>query len=182
MKHIILSVAILFLALNASSQSNPVDELFDRYNGKEGFTTVYISSKMLGMFSSQDQKEQKDQNDRDINNLINRLKSIRILSVEDTTLNRKINFYNELSKKMDFSVYEELMVVKEGGNMTKFLIRESGNTIAELLMITGGPGGNALISIRGDLDLKTISGLSKKMGIQQLEGLENIDAKQGKKK
>jgi hypothetical protein len=179
MKHILFSALILFLALDASSQSNPVDELFDRYNGKDGFTTVTISSKLLGMFSSNDQKDQKDQ---DINNLINKLKSIRILSVEDTTLNRKINFYNELSKKMDFSAYEELMVVKEGGNMTKFLIRQSGNTIAELLMISGGPGGNTLISIRGDLDLKTISGLSKQMGIQQLEGLEKIESNPGKKK
>jgi hypothetical protein len=175
MKRILLSVAVLFLALNARSQSNPVDELFDKYSGKEGFTTVYISSKMFGMFSSQDPKDQ------DVNNLINKLKSIRILSVEDTTLNKKINFYNELSKKLDFSVYEELMVVKEGNNMTKFLIKESGNRIAELLVISGGSGGNALISIRGDLDLKSISGLSEKMGIRQLESLEKIDKKPVKK-
>jgi hypothetical protein len=175
MKQILLSIVGLFLALILQAQNNPIDDLFEKYSGKEGFTTVYISSKMFGMFKSQDEKDQ------DLNNLISKLKSIRILSVEDSTLNKNINFYTELSKKLDFSVYEELMVVKEGNDVTKFLIRETGNTIAELLVITGGTGGNTLISIRGDLDLKSISGLSKKMGIQQLDNLNNIDREPAKK-
>jgi hypothetical protein len=127
------------------------------------------------MFKSQDPADQE------LNNMINKLKSIRILTVKDSLLNMDVNFYKELSKKLDFSVYEELMVVKEGNDITKFLIRESGNTIAELLVITGGTGGNTLISIKGDLDLKSISGLSNKMGIHQLESLDKIDQKPVKK-
>jgi hypothetical protein len=171
MKRIFVFIAGLLLTLMVHSQTNPVDELFDKYSEKEGFTTVSISSKMFNMFKSGEQK------DADVDNLITKLKSIRILSVEDTTLNKKINFYTELSKKMDFSVYEELMVIKESTGTTKFLIKENGKNIEELLVITGGTGGNALISIRGDLDLKSISGLSKKLGIQQLESLEKIDKK-----
>ena len=174
MKSIFLFIGLL-LPIMVYSQTNPVDELFEKYSGKEGFTTVYISSKMFSMFKSGEQK------DADVDNLINKLKSIRILTVEDSALNKKTNFYTELSKKMDFSGYEELMVVKESTGMTKFLIKEKGNIIEELLMITGGTGGNALISIRGDLDLKGISGLSKKLGIQQLENLEKIDKKPVKK-
>lgn len=175
MKRILLSFTCSFLAMIAWSQSNPIDELFDKYSGKDGFTTVYISSKMLGMFNSLDEKDQ------DLNSLVNKLKSIRILTVEDSTLNKTINFYSELSKKLDFSGYEELMVVKEGNDVTKFLIKETGNTIAELLVITGGSGGNTLISIRGDLDMKSISGLSKKIGIEQLQSLDKIDQKPVKK-
>ena len=175
MKRILITVGILFIALIAHSQSNAIDELFDKYADKEGFTTVFISSKMFSMFSSKDQKDQ------DLNNLINKLKSIRILSVGDSTLNKTINFYSELSKKLDFSVYEELMIVKEGNNTTKFLVKENGSSISELLVITGGTGGNTLISIRGDLDLKSISGLSKTIGIQQLESLDKIDQKPAKK-
>jgi hypothetical protein len=153
------------------AQTNPVDDLFEKYSGKDGFTTIYISSKMFSMFGSLDLE------DEDLNNLMNRLKSIRILTVEDSLLNKKINFYNEISKKLDFSVYEELMVVKEGNKTTKFLVKQSGNTISELLVISGGMGSNAFISIRGDLDLKNISNISKKMGIRQLESLEKIDQK-----
>jgi phosphoribosyl-dephospho-CoA transferase len=75
------------------------------------------------------------------------------------------------------SVYEELMVVKEGRDITKFLIRQKGNIISELLVITGGPGGNSLISIKGDLNMKSISDLSKNTGIQELKNLDKIEKK-----
>ena len=175
MKRLTFSFICFIFVLAARAQSNPVDELFEKYSGKDGFTTVYISSKMFGMFNSQETA------DKELSNMMSRLKSIRILSVEDSTLNKSTNFYNELNKKLDFSVYEEIMVVKEGNDVTKFLIKQSGNLISELLVITGGRGGNALISIRGDLDLKSISGLSKSMGLEQLGSLENIDKKQVKK-
>jgi hypothetical protein len=69
------------------------------------------------------------------------------------------------------------MVVKEGPDVTKFLIRQKGNIISELLVITGGPAGNSLISIKGELNLKSISELSKDIDIQELKNLDKIDKK-----
>jgi hypothetical protein len=171
MKKLFLSITALSLTLMIQAQSNPIDEMFNKYSEKEGFTVVTISGKMFSMFASLD-KENKE-----AENVVNRLKSIRILSVEDSLLNINLNFYNELNKKSDLSVYEDLMVVKEGPNITKFLIRQTGNIISELLVITGGPGGNSLISIKGDLNLKNISDISKSVGIQELKSLDNIDKK-----
>jgi len=96
----------------------------------------------------------KDADSKDTDDIISKLKSIKILSVEDSLLNKNLNFYTELSHKLDLSVYEELMVVKTGPDVTKFLIKQSGNTISELLVVKGGPGGNSLISIKGELNLK----------------------------
>jgi hypothetical protein len=166
---------LLFIPVILHGQNSAIDELFQKYEGKEGITSVYISSKMFSMFSGHDTK------DEDLNNVMSKLKSIRIITVEDSTLNEKINFYDELKKKVDFSVYEELMVVNDADNVSKFLIRESGKTISELLIITGGKEGNTLISIRGDLDLKNISSLSKSMGIKQLEELDKLGQKPQKK-
>jgi hypothetical protein len=44
-------------------------------------------------------------------------------------------------------------------------------------VIVGGPGGNSLISIKGELNLKTISELSKDIDIQELKSLDKIDKK-----
>jgi hypothetical protein len=175
MKKLISTVAFICLTLLIRAQSNPVDEMFNKYSEKPGFTVVSISSKMLGLFAD------KSEDNKDADDIISKLKSIRILSVEDSLLNKNLNFYTELSKKLDLSSYEELMVVKEGGDMTKFLVRESGKTISELLIITGGPGGNSLISIRGDLNLKDISQLSKNMDIEGLKDLDKIDNQKDKK-
>ncbi|MCX6254536.1 MAG: DUF4252 domain-containing protein [Bacteroidia bacterium] len=175
MKKLFLVIAALFLTLMVHAQANPVDQMFDKYSEKKGFTVVSISGKMFSMFANQDAEN------KEANNVINRLKSIRILSVEDSILNMSLNFYTELSKKLDLSVYEELMVVKEGPDITKFLIRQNGNLISELLVISGGPGGNSLISIKGDLNLKNISELSKDIGIQELKSLDNLEKKSPKK-
>jgi hypothetical protein len=145
--------------------------MFNKYSEREGFTVVSISGKMFSMFASQ------EPNDKEADDIINRLKSIKILTVEDSLLNKNLNFYSELSKKLDMSDYEELMVIKEGADVTKFLIRQKGEVISELLIVTGGPGGNSLISIKGELNLKSISELSKSVDIQELKGLDDLEKK-----
>ncbi len=171
MKKVFLSFITICLTLIMQAQGNPVDDMFNKYSEKPGFTVVSISSKMFSLF------ENKNTENKDADDVINKLKSIKILSVEDSLLNKNLNFYNELSKKLDLSVYEELMVVKSGLDVTKFLIKQKGNIISELLVIVGGPGGNSLISIKGELNLKTISELSKDIDIQELKSLDKIDKK-----
>jgi len=175
MKKLILSITSICLTLMLQAQSNPIDEMFNKYSEKEGFTIVTISGKMFSMFANLDEEK------KDPDNVIGKLKSIRILSVEDSLLNRNLNFYSELSKKLDLSVYEDLMLVKEGHDITRFLIKQTGNTISELLVITGGPGGNSLISIKGDLNLKNISDLSKSTGIEELKSLDKMEKKSPEK-
>jgi len=171
MKKIFIIASAILLAPFIQAQTNPIDELFEKYSDKDGFTTVYISSKMFSLFAGREAK------DDEVRNIISRLKSIRILTVEDSTLNLNLNFFKELGKKLDFSVYEELMAVKEGSDVTKFLIRQNGDIISELLVVTGGPGDNTLISIKGNLDMKTISEISRSSGIDDLEKLGKIENK-----
>ncbi len=168
MKKSIFILAALLISSLSNAQTGPVDDLFDKYSEREGFTSVYISGKMLSMLGSLDtESEKKD-------NILLRIKSIRILS-QDSLSTEKVNFYDELSRKLDFSVYEELMVVKESHEITKFLIRQTGNIISELLVVTGGTGGNTLISIRGDLNLKELSEISKTIGVDELQELEGVE-------
>jgi len=169
MKKLFLLSVLLLIALTDRAQVNAIDDMFNKYGDKEGFSVVTISSKLLGMFVP---KDQKDKEGKDI---VGRLSSIRILSVEDSLLNKDVNFYKELSSKMNFSDYDELMNVKGGGSVTKFLVKQKGDRISELLIVTGGPDSNAIISIKGDLDLKTISELSKSTGIEELKDLDKLD-------
>lgn len=166
MKKSILLLSILVLTLSSFAQRNPIDAMFDKYAGREGITTVYISSKMFSMMA------EVDLDDDELEDVINNLKSIRILTVDDQELNDKLNFFKELEKDLDFSGYEELMVVKESDKDLKFLVKEKGKKIDELLMIGGGPGQNVLVSIKGDLDLQNISSISKTLGIEELQNTE----------
>jgi hypothetical protein len=168
MKKALLIMMVAALSLTASGQKSAVDDLFDRYNGKEGFTSVYISSKMFSLLSK------IDSDDEEFQNLVNRIKSIRILSIDSARNVTHINFATELVPRLSRAGFEDLMTVKEPDDEIRFMIREVGDRIAELVMVTGGYG-SSVVSISGNLDLKTISSLSEGLGIEGLEGLEKVE-------
>jgi hypothetical protein len=175
MKRIVFILSFILLSVATMAQKDAVDALFDKYAGKDGFTTVIISSKMFSLF--QDMEVEDDE----FNDMMSSLQSIRILASDETLEDMSINFYEEVMKDLDEDDYEELMVVKEKDQDVKFLIKEKNGTIAELLLVAGGKGGdNALISIRGDIDLKTISKLARSMDIKGMEQLEKLEEKEKK--
>jgi len=72
--------------------------------------------------------------------------------------------------------------VKEKDQQVKFLVKEnSQGRIAELLLITGGED-NVLICIQGDIDMKSLSKLSKNLNIGGMKSLEKMDKKAENKK
>jgi hypothetical protein len=167
-KQALMVLLLSAVSLTAWSQKSPVDELFDRYDGKEGFTSVYISSKMFSLLSG------IDTNDEEFRNLVTRIKGIRILSIDSAGNSSGINLADELMPRLRRNGYEELMTVKEQNDNVFFMIREAGGRIAELVMVTGGDG-SSVVSIQGDLDLRTIASLSDSMGIGELEKLEKVN-------
>ncbi len=169
MKKAGLLLVLIVFVLQTFAQKNGIDDLYHKYQGREGITSVYISGKMLSMLGSQ------DSGDKELGDLMGKLKSIMVITVEDSALNKKINFYEELKKTVDLGDYQEMMSVSEPGGVTKFLFKGTGKKMSELLIISGGKTGNSLISISGDLDLKNLTGLTKNMGIKQLEELNKLE-------
>jgi len=168
----LLTVSLMVFPLMISAQS-PADALFDKYSGQDGFTSVYITQHMFSLFADIETEEDED----GFIELVKNLKCIKILSVDDESpdFNMQVNFYDEIMHDFPDRKYEELMVVKKKDQDVKFYILKEGDKIAELLMIVGGVEDNALISIQGDIDLKTISKLSKSMNIDGMENLEEIE-------
>ncbi len=170
----IFIAALLILPFAGKSQS-PADALFDKYSGQEGFTSVYITQHMFSLFADIETEEDES----GFFELVKNLNAIKILSVDhdSTSTAPQVNFYQEIMKDFPEDKYEELMVVKKKDQDVKFYIRKEGKKIAELLMVVGGKDDNALVSIQGDIDLKTISKLSKTMNLEGMENLEEIEEK-----
>lgn len=170
-KIFVFILTILISSGVALSQKDPVDKLFEKYSGKEGFTTVYISSKMFSLFAEMDPE------DAELQEMMNGLKSIRILATDDESgvQHPGVNFYEEIMKDLPVDQYEELMVVKDAEQDLKFLIREEKGHVAELLLVGGGVGDNVLISIRGIIDMKNIAKITKAMDLEGLENLNKIE-------
>ena len=169
MKRIQILMVVLFAFMTTKAQS-PADELFDKYAGKEGFTTVFISKYMFDLFSN---IESTDPEAKEMTEVISKLTGIKILASEKP--DESVNFLKEMKKKISTGGYKELMIIKEENQDVQFLVRDEGGKISELLLIVSGEGENVLMSIQGEIDMKNISKLAKAMDIEGMEKLENID-------
>jgi hypothetical protein len=160
MKKLIFILAVV-LPMAVLAQKTPVDKLFEKYANQKGFTTVNISGKLLSFAS------QIDVGNDEASNIMAELKGVRILTVEDADLNKKIDFYAELERDGFFKNhdYEVLMEVTEDNEVVRFLAKDAGNgKISDLLLIVGGDD-NALISIRGMIDPENIGKITKSLDI-----------------
>ena len=171
MKKIKFTLINILLSTAAMAQERSIDNLFDKYSDREGFTSVFISKYMFSLFANMVQEENEPD---EFHQIVRGLESIRILTVEDSLLNQKLNFFTELSRELPLSQYKELMVVKEKGQDIRMLFREEKGIITEFLLISGGKE-NSLISITGNLDLKSIARLSKEMNVEGLDGLDKLN-------
>jgi len=155
----------LLISLTGMAQQNTADEFFEKYAGKEGFTTVSINGNLLKMATCQDDKENLDP-------ILTSIESIKILSADDET--KCPDFYAEIMQDLPQKNYEELLTVKKSDQQVKILVNEKNGIIRELLLVAGGKDDNALIIIKGHIPLKKLSHLSKSLGMDELEVLEDV--------
>lgn len=173
MKRILFSsILILSLPILTLAQSSQVEQIFDKYSGQEGYTSVHITKYMFDMFA----RIADDEEDKEFKEVTSNLTAIKILTLDSiTNLNRKKSFYQELSESISEPNYKDLMIVKDGDEEIKFLIKEANDKISELVMIVGGNNDGVLISLMGDINLKQISKLSKSMDIKGFEHLDKVE-------
>ena len=157
------------LTFLAMGQNSAVDKVFDKYSGKEGYTTVYISSFMFNMLNS---LETNDPEYNEFKKATSGIKSIKILTQDG---GNSVAFGAELLKMLPRSEYQEMMVVKDQDEDVLFLAREEGGRITEFLLIVSGDGEDALIAIQGDIDLESISKIASGLDMPGLENLEDLE-------
>ncbi len=150
-------------------QTSAVDKVFDKYSGKEGYTTVYISSFMFNMLNS---LETDDPEFDEFKKATAGIKSIKILTQEG---GNSVAFGAELLEMLPRSEYQEMMVVKDQDEDVLFLAREEGGKITEFLLIVSGDGEDVLIAIQGDIDLESIASIAAGLDMPGFENLEDIE-------
>jgi hypothetical protein len=156
----------------AIAQQDPVNNLFEKYAGKEGFTTVYLTGDLLKMAAKMD-PEDKDMK------FLSQITEIKVLAQEcQEGQPSGLNFHAEIWPGIDKSAYKELLIVKEKDQDVKMLARENGDIISEFLIIVSGSNENVLVQIKGNMNLKEIDQLSDSFdfkGLDQLKKLEETE-------
>jgi hypothetical protein len=169
MKKLMMGVAMMVLSVAAQAQGDPISKFFGKYQDDPEFTLVMVSSKMFGMFTNLEVQKPED---KEILEAISKIKGLRILAKNDARNSRDL--YKEALSVVPKD-YEELMFVRDKDQDMKFLIKESGGKVSELLMIAAGNDDFKMLSLYGDIDLKKVGKIGSKMSIDGLEKLHNMD-------
>jgi hypothetical protein len=154
MKRVIFVLFVCALANLVKGQTDPVNTIFEKYAGTEGFTTVNITGDMLRMLAKLDPEN------NDLKELSG-LEEVKILTQEDKTAGMDLNFHDEIYSKLNKELYKELMVVRDNDEKVDMLVREENGIVHEFLLIVSGTGENVLISIKGEIVMSKLGELSE---------------------
>ena len=158
MKRLVLIIlAVAFPALMLA-QNNAVDKLFAKYQGKPGITTVSVSPELFQMVNAMGIEEIEEQDFP-----LDKVASVKILTIEDEEGYENVNFYEEIKKDLDVSDFAEVMTVNDGNEVVRMWMKAGQKKVSEFLLIVGGDD-NVLIYITGSFDMDDLEGLAEEMG------------------
>jgi len=167
MKRILFLLVLTLCTAALSAQREGLENFFSRYSGLEGYTSVTINGNLFGLFAKVD-------DDPELKDLANRITSVRIVSSENGKPHPGVSFASELGNVIRRGGYEELVKVKSDGDDVLILVKTTGETIREILIVSSGDE-EAVIHIQGSLRQRDVDNLSRAHidGLDQLEMLEN---------
>ncbi len=169
MKKFVAGVVMMVMSIAVQAQDNAISKFFSKYQSDESFSQVTVSSKMFGLFTNMDADKPED---KEVLDAISKIKGLRVLAKEEARNSREL--YKEAMTMIPVKEYEELMTVRDKDKDMKFFIKEAGGKISELVMVMGGNEEFMVLSIFGEIDLKQISRIGRKMNIDGLDHLEKM--------
>ena len=165
MKRIVLTVLIAICATALFGQKDALDDFFNSYSDKEGYTFITINGNLFGLLKNLD-------DDPDLADLDRKITSVRIVSKEGGSAFNGPDFYADLKGVIRRGGYEELMKVKKPDENLLFLVRIERDVIKELLMVASGDS-ETVIQVRGNFTQDDVDHFTENEGLARLEMLES---------
>ena len=163
-------MALAIVVTPSIAQDDVITKYFSNYLEDENFTKVTVTSRMFSLFTD---IETGDEEEKDFLEAMSKLKGLKVISGD--SISDGMTKYKDALKKINGKGYEELMSVKDGSQNFEFLIKEKGDIISELLMLSGGKDQFHVMTLYGEIDLKKITSLASKMRIDALDHLKKLD-------
>lgn len=155
MKRVIFLLAVIALPAMMIAQNSAVDNLFNKYKGQDGVTTVMIGPELFQVMKGLDID---DLEDSDIP--FDKVSSVKILTIEDEDAFEGVNFYDEIKGDLKTDDFAEVMTVDDGGEVVRMWMKAEKQTVLEFLLIVGGDD-NVLIYITGNFNMNDLEGLAE---------------------
>lgn len=141
----------LFFVATVAAQTNN-DALFEKYAEKDGVTSVYISKKMFQLMPAMETAG------LNLINMKGKIESLQVLTCENESLQEQMrkDFGGLIQKE-----HEELMRVRDGDSKITFYIKQKGDLINELIMLSDEDKEFSVIQLLGQFTLQDIQEITK---------------------
>ena len=170
MKKISLIASMFLLSLTMMGQGTVITKYMNQYGGNEKFTKVSVSEKMFTMFTN---LEAGSPAEKEFLQAVSKLKGLKVIMAD--SIPNSMAIYKQAVSDVNKAAYEELVTVNDARGNLLFSTKESNGIISELIMVAGTKKQFVMISLYGDIDLKTISKMAQQMHVPGFDQLKHID-------
>ena len=167
MKKTIFSAIIALFCVSLSAQTLEISNLYYNYKGEDGVVTMRIPGFVMRLAGSIADLEREEKQ------LLRSMKSLHLVVIEDTDLNREVNFVEHVDLHNLRNGYHLLLQVKDGKEDVAILAREKKGRIKDLVVLVGGDE-NVMVHIKGRMDADLLGSLANVAGIEELKYTKEI--------
>ena len=161
MKKLILSLLIAATGVSLFAQPAGFDRLYYQYKGEEGVMALKVPGFVMKLAGS---LADLDSNERE---LLRSLRSVTVLTIEETDLYPGVNFTKEINLSGMNNGYKVLLEVHEADEDVIIAAREKNGKLTDLIVVVGGDD-NTLVHVRGRMESDLLENLAEVAGVDEL--------------
>jgi hypothetical protein len=173
---ILAAMMLVFSSFLMKAQS-PIDKIYEKYAGQEGFTVVNFTKEMFQMIQQMKMGDSANADVKNAKQIVDQLTGIKVLmyKFDSSQVSKAVSYYNEFAGAYSSNAYKELMTVQEGRQYVRFMTKPaSSGKVSEFVMLMKDKDEVGVISLTGNIDLASISNMSKFMNIKGMENLKKM--------
>jgi hypothetical protein len=172
MKTTIVLVFFMLAGYLGICQSQAVMNFHNKYKDNGKYLSVKIEGGLLKMLSN---VETNDEDTQEFLDAVSKIEAIDVHSINRTESDFDESDINKFKKEVRKEKYDELMIVRDGDADIDFLVKEKKGKISDLLLVVDEPDEFVIVSISGEIDLKTIAKVTENLDIKGQKHLEKIE-------
>lgn len=157
MKRFLLVFSAILLASSIFAQSN--NTIYNKYSGKQGVSSVYISPSMFKMMKSLPEVEIYDDKDVHFEQVIKSFEGMYVIEVENIALVKSM--ISDVESMIAKGNLELLMEVKESDETVRIYVEKEGDMFKKFIMLEREDDSATFISIDAQMPQEAVAELLK---------------------
>ena len=157
MKRFLLVFSAILLASSIFAQSN--NSIYNKYSGKQGVSSVYISPSMFKMMKSLPEVEIYDNKDLHFEQIIKSFEGMYVIEVENIALVKSM--ISDVESMIAKGNLELLMEVKESDETVRIYVEKEGDMFKKFIMLEREDDSATFISIDAQMPQEAVAELLK---------------------